>query len=297
MEKVILTGLATETLNDKTKIIDELPTIDVVKLINEEDKTVAFAVEKELPNIAKAVDAVVLAIKNGGRLIYVGAGTSGRLGILDAVECYPTYGTEKVIGKIAGGDSAFIKAVEGAEDSMELCENDLKDLDLQSNDIVCGIAASGRTPYVIGGLAYAKSVGAKTIAFSCNKDAEISKLGDIVIEVVVGSEVVAGSTRMKAGTSQKLVCNMISTASMIMLGKVYGNLLVDMIPTNKKLVERSIGIVKSATDCTREVAQKALEECEYKCKVAILMVLLDIDAKTATSKLEDNHGYLKKALK
>ncbi len=296
MDEIKISGLATETLNEKTKIIDELPTLDVLKLINDEDKTVAFAVEKQLPNIAKAVDIIVPALRDGGRLIYIGAGTSGRLGILDAVECYPTYGTEQVIGKIAGGDSAFIKAVEGAEDSGELCVSDLKELGLHSGDIVCGIAASGRTPYVIGGLEYARSVGAKTIAFSCNSGAEISKHGDIVIEVVVGSEVVAGSTRMKAGTSQKLVCNMISTASMIMLGRVYGNLLVDMIPTNKKLVERSVGIVRNATDCSRETALVALEECGFKCKVAILMVLLSIDAKSAETKLNENQGYLKKAL-
>ncbi len=296
MQEVKIAGLSTEAFNDKTKVIDELPTLDVLKLINDEDKTVAYAVEKSLPQIAEAVDIIVPALQDGGRLIYIGAGTSGRLGILDAVECYPTYGTEQVIGKIAGGDSAFIKAVEGAEDSEDLCICDLKYLNLTNGDVVCGIAASGRTPYVIGGLKYAKSIGVKTIAFSCNDNSEISKYGDVAIEVVVGGEVVSGSTRMKAGTSQKLVCNMISTASMIMLGKVYGNLLVDMIPTNKKLVERSVNIVTRATECTRERALLALEECGFKCKVAILMVLLDIDKNTAEEKLNKNKGYLKKSL-
>jgi len=244
----MLEHLTTETRNEKTMNLDEMSILDFLTTMNEEDEKVASAIKKELPSIAKAVEAIIKAKKQGGRLIYIGAGTSGRIGLLDAVECPPTFGTnpDEVIGLIAGGEKAFIKAVEGAEDSKELGMEDLQNIRLTKMDIVVGIAASGRTPYVIGALEYANSIEAQTVAVSCNKDSDIGKVANIAIEVVNGPEVLTGSTRLKAGTAQKLICNMLSTASMVGIGKVYGNLMVDVQLTNEKLVERAKRIVMEA---------------------------------------------------
>ena len=270
----------------------------MVRKINNEDKKVAEAVEKELPQIAEAIDGIVDRIHKGGRLIYMGAGTSGRLGILDASECPPTYGVseELVQGLIAGGHEAIFRAKEGAEDSKELAVNDLKDKDLNSNDIVVGLAASGRTPYVIGGLEYANQIGALTISITCNKDSDVSKTSKIAISPVVGAEVITGSTRLKAGTAQKLVLNMLSTGTMIKLGKVYGNLMVDVRATNEKLVERAKRIVCEATNVSTEEATKYLEETKFDVKLAIFMILSGLNKEKAEEKLVKNKGYIAKAL-
>ncbi|AIY83401.1 N-acetylmuramic acid 6-phosphate etherase [Clostridium baratii str. Sullivan] len=298
MDKLGLSNLTTESRNQNTLDIDKVSTIEMVRKINNEDKKVAEAVEKELPQIAEAIDGIVDRIHKGGRLIYMGAGTSGRLGILDASECPPTYGVseELVQGLIAGGHEAIFRAKEGAEDSKELAVNDLKDKDLNSNDIVVGLAASGRTPYVIGGLEYANKIGALTISITCNKDSDVSKTSKIAISPVVGAEVVTGSTRLKAGTAQKLVLNMLSTGTMIKLGKVYGNLMVDVRATNEKLVERAKRIVCEATNVSTEEATKYLEETEFDVKIAIFMILSGLNKEKAEEKLVKNKGYIAKAL-
>lgn len=295
----MLEHLTTETRNEKTMNLDEMSTIELLTIMNEEDEKVARAVKAELPSIAKAVDAIVHAKKQGGRLIYMGAGTSGRIGLLDAVECPPTFGTDpgEVIGLIAGGEKAFIKAVEGAEDSKELGVGDLKEIQLTSSDIVVGIAASGRTPYVIGGLEYANSIGAKTVAVCCNKGSEVGKRAEIAIEVVNGPEVLTGSTRLKAGTSQKLICNMLSTASMVGIGKVYGNLMVDVQQTNQKLEERAKRIVMEATSCSYETAEEYLVHAKDNSKLAILMILTNLSYEEALDKLNDSQGFIREAIK
>lgn len=295
---VNLEGIATEKRNISTLLIDELSTIDMLTLINNEDKTVPLAIEKILPDIAMAVDLITKQLQSGGRLFYIGAGTSGRLGVLDAAECPPTYGVspDLVQGIIAGGAPALLKAQEGAEDSLELCKKDLKEKDFSKNDILVGIAASGRTPYVIGGLEYAKSIGAPTISIACSPNSEIAKLADIPLTVVTGPEVITGSTRMKAGTAQKLVLNMLSTGTMIKLGKVYSNLMVDLMATNKKLEERSIRIVMEATGENREISQKALAACKGKAKTAIFMLLSGLTPKEATTALDNSNGFVSKAL-
>ncbi|MGL5902034.1 MAG: N-acetylmuramic acid 6-phosphate etherase, partial [Cetobacterium sp.] len=248
MDKLNLKSLTTESRNVNTLNIDTVSTAEMVKIINDEDKKVAEAVATELPQIAEAIDGIVERMKKGGRLIYIGAGTSGRLGILDASECPPTYGVseELVQGLIAGGVEAIFRAKEGAEDSKELAIQDLKDRELTANDTVVGLAASGRTPYVIGGLEYANEIGALTVSITCNADSSVAKEAKIAISPVVGPEVVTGSTRLKSGTAQKLVLNMLSTGSMIKMGKVYGNLMVDVQSTNEKLVERAKKIVSEA---------------------------------------------------
>ncbi|BFK82485.1 N-acetylmuramic acid 6-phosphate etherase [Clostridium baratii] len=298
MDKLGLSNLTTESRNQNTLDIDKVSTIEMVRKINNEDKKVAEAVEKELPQIAEAIDGIVDRIHKGGRLIYMGAGTSGRLGILDASECPPTYGVseELVQGLIAGGHEAIFRAKEGAEDSKELAVNDLKDKDLNSNDIVVGLAASGRTPYVIGGLEYANQIGALTISITCNKDSDVSKTSKIAISPVVGAEVITGSTRLKAGTAQKLVLNMLSTGTMIKLGKVYGNLMVDVRATNEKLVERAKRIVCEATNVSTEEATKYLEETKFDVKLAIFMILSGLNKEKAEEKLVKNKGYIAKAL-
>lgn len=295
---VNLEGIATEKRNTSTLLIDELSTIDMLTLINNEDKTVPLAIEKILPNIAMAVDLITKQLQSGGRLFYIGAGTSGRLGVLDAAECPPTYGVspDLVQGIIAGGTPALLKAQEGAEDSLELCKKDLKEKDFSKNDIMVGIAASGRTPYVIGGLEYAKSIGAPTISIACSPNSEIAKLADIPLTVVTGPEVITGSTRMKAGTAQKLVLNMLSTGTMIKLGKVYSNLMVDLMATNRKLEERSIRIVMEATGENREISQKALAACKGKAKTAIFMLLSGLTPEEATTALDNSNGFVSKAL-
>ena len=296
--KIDLTTLVTESRNPASADIDSLPTLDMLQVINREDQSVALAVEKTLPQVAQLVDAVADAFRHGGRLIYMGAGTSGRLGILDASECPPTFGTpaELVVGLIAGGHKAILKAVENAEDNRELAVSDLKALNFSKNDILTGIAASGRTPYVLGGMEYARSLGATVAAISCNPDSEMSHRADIAITPVVGAEVVTGSSRMKAGTAQKLVLNMITTGAMIRSGKVYGNLMVDVEATNAKLVERQKRIVMAATECDRETAEQALSACNGHCKTAIVMILAHLNAGDATALLAQNQGFIRDAL-
>lgn len=296
---VELSSIKTEQINKRTEHIDRLETKEILKLINEEDKKVAFAVEEEIDNINKAVDIIYNAIVNGGRLVYCGCGTSGRLGILDAVECPPTFGTDPTLvqGIIAGGTKAFVKAVEGAEDNLEMGEEDLKNIHFSNKDILVGIAASGRTPYVIGAINYAKSIGAKTISITCCPGSDINNMTDISIAPKTGAEVITGSTRMKCGTAQKLVLNMISTTVMIKLGKVYGNLMVDVKATNEKLLERTVSIVKSATGVEDKVARKVLSECEYSAKTAIVMIQYNYSKEEAETALIKAEGRISSIVK
>ena len=295
---VKLDRLTTESRNQNTLNIDKVSTLEMVKIINNEDKKVAIAVENELPQIAEAIDGIVERINRGGRLIYIGAGTSGRLGILDASECPPTYGVseELVQGIIAGGTEAIFRAKEGAEDSKELAIEDLKVKNLTENDTVVGLAASGRTPYVIGGLEYANKIGALTVSVTCNGDSEVSKVAKISIAPVVGAEVVTGSTRLKSGTAQKLVLNMLSTGTMIKLGKVYGNLMVDVRATNEKLVERAKRIVCEATGVEKSQAEEILSETNFDVKLAIFMILSGLNITEAKEKLSASKGYIAKAM-
>ncbi len=294
MQNIDLTTMITESRNQASLTIDQLTTIDMLKVINEEDKKVAFAVEKQLPQIAQAVDKIVEAFQQQGRLIYIGAGTSGRLGILDASECPPTYGTpaEQIMGIIAGGTPAIFKAVENAEDKPEQGQADLQSIQFNYKDILVGIAASGRTPYVIGAMEYAKSQGATVISLCCNPNAPMIGLADIAITPIVGAEVITGSSRMKAGTAQKLVLNMLTTASMIKIGKVFSNLMVDVEASNAKLIERQIQIVIEATSCSRQQAINALEQCNRQCKTAIIMLLMQISAEQAMALLNENRGMI-----
>ncbi|USH04801.1 N-acetylmuramic acid 6-phosphate etherase [Grimontia kaedaensis] len=296
--KIDLTRLVTESRNAASAEIDKLSTLEMLEVINQEDQKVALAVKDQLPQIAEAVDAITKAFAEGGRLIYMGAGTSGRLGILDASECPPTYGTkpELVVGLIAGGHQAILKAVENAEDNVELGKQDLVDLNLTAKDVVVGIAASGRTPYVLGGMRYAKSVSATVAAIVCNPVCAMADEADIAILPVVGPEIVTGSSRMKAGTAQKLVLNMLTTGAMIRSGKVYGNLMVDVEATNAKLVQRQVNIVVEATGVGTEEAEIALQACGRHCKTAILMILAGIDAEEAKARLEKHKGFIRQAL-
>ncbi|WP_273860152.1 N-acetylmuramic acid 6-phosphate etherase [Photobacterium sp. GSS17] len=293
-----LTKMITESRNPASEQIDTLPTLDMLQVINNEDKNVALAVEAVLPAIALAVDKIAEAFLQGGRLIYTGAGTSGRLGILDASECPPTFGTPaaQVVGLIAGGHPAILKAVENAEDNREQGAQDLKDLNLTAKDVVVGIAASGRTPYVLGAMDYAASLGATVVSISCNPDSPMSEASEIAITPVVGPEVVTGSSRMKAGTAQKLILNMLTTGAMIRTGKVYGNLMVDVEATNAKLVERQKNIVMAATECSREEAIAALQESGGHCKTAIVMILAAVSAEEAGLLLSQNQGFTRKAI-
>ncbi|TBM24128.1 N-acetylmuramic acid 6-phosphate etherase [Hafnia paralvei] len=293
-----LSRLQTEGRNTASENIDTLSTLDMLTIINQEDQKVALAVERILPQIAQAVDAITHAFVQGGRLIYCGAGTSGRLGILDASECPPTYGTprEQVVGLIAGGHTAILRAVENAEDNVALGEQDMIENQVGERDVVVGIAASGRTPYVIGAMKYARTQGATVVSLTCNANSAMSQLADIALEAVVGPEVVTGSSRMKAGTAQKMVLNMLTTGAMIRSGKVYGNLMVDVEATNAKLVQRQIDIVMQATDCDRSTAIKALSECERHCKTAILMILGQLSAAEASAVLTQNNGFIRQAL-
>jgi len=296
--EIDLNVLDTEKRNGNSINVDKLDTIEILKLINNEDKTVANAVERELVNIELAVDKIYNKLKKGGRLVYIGAGTSGRLGILDAVECPPTYGVEDIFvqGLIAGGKDAMFKSKEGAEDSKELAYKDLKGIKFTKNDVVVGIAASGRTPYVIGALEYAKSIDATTISIACVKNAAVSQISQVAIEVIVGPEVVTGSTRMKSGTAQKMILNMISTAVMIKLGKVYKNFMIDVKATNEKLVERAKSIIISCTSCTKERAEKAFEESDKDVKVAIFMILSNRDKEDSLKILNRNSGRIGQAI-
>lgn len=289
-----LDRLVSETRNPLTMNLDQASTLEMVRLFNQEDRKVPEAIEHELPVIAEAIDRITETLAQGGRLIYMGAGTSGRLGILDASECPPTYGVshDMVIGLIAGGKEAILKAVEGAEDNEQLGAQDLLHLRLNSRDLVVGIAASGRTPYVIGGLRYAKSLGCCTVALSCNPGSRIAQEADLAISPVVGPEVLTGSTRMKAGTAQKLVLNMLTTGAMVKLGKVYQNLMVDVQATNEKLVDRQQRIVMEATDCDRATAEQALAETDNHCKTAIVMLLAGLSADEARLRLKQNRGFV-----
>lgn len=290
----MLENLITEKRNKKTENLDQLKLIEILEIMNEEDKKVPEAIKKELDKIEEAIEVIIRQIQKGGRLIYLGAGTSGRLGILDAVECVPTFGTtDEVIGIIAGGETAFIKAIEGAEDNEKLAEEDLKKIELNSNDIVFGIAASGRTPYVIGALKYAEKKGAKKISLSCNKNAIISNYSDIAIEVDCGPEILTGSTRLKAGTAQKLILNMISTSTMIKIGKVYKNLMVDVKPTNEKLIERSKRIIVEATGVSYEKASEIFEKSGKNVKLSVIMILHKCDYKKGIEILEKNRGFIR----
>ena len=291
--------LNTEAIDSRFSKIDTLSTLELLKLFNESDKSVAEEVAKVLPRVADAISEITRRMESGGRLIYVGAGTSGRLGVLDASECIPTFSLEDglVIGLIAGGDTALRTGIEGAEDVLEGAIEDLRKLNFSNGDSLVGIAASGRTPYVIGALKYAKEIGAASIALSCNLNSEISKYCDIAIEVNTGAEILAGSTRLKAGTAQKLVLNMISTVSMINLGKTYGNLMVDLQVNNIKLRDRAIRIIQAATNCDVERAQEALKEAQDQVKVAIVMILLGISANEARSSLKSANSRVRDALK
>lgn len=298
MEIKKLENLVTEGRNENTLDIDRLSTLEIIEKINNEDKKVAYAVEEAKESIANAVDVITERIKRGGRLLYMGAGTSGRLGILDASECPPTYGVsfELVQGLMAGGNTAIFKAAEGAEDNAELGKQDLIDKNLTANDVVCGIAASGRTPYAIGGMKYAKSVGAAVLCVTMNPHSEMAAIADVPISVVVGPEAIMGSTRMKAGTAQKLILNMLTTATMIKLGKVYSNLMVDVKASNEKLVTRAKRIVMLATEVSEEEATKVLEETNFNVKLSILMIVSGLNKEKAEQLLKDSDGYIAKAI-
>ncbi|MBY6189691.1 N-acetylmuramic acid 6-phosphate etherase [Microbulbifer agarilyticus] len=290
--------LTSESRNPSTQDIDLLPTLGILEKINDADSGVPTAVRAVLPEIAQAADKAVDAFKAGGRLIYMGAGTSGRIGLLDAVECPPTYGVPEgmVVPLIAGGEEAVHRAQEGAEDSPELGEEDLRKIQLTSKDMVVGIAASGRTPYVTGGLRYARKLGCTTVALACNKSATIAKEADIAILPEVGPEVLTGSTRMKAGTAQKLVLNMLTTASMIRIGKSFYNLMVDVKATNLKLVDRTRRIVVEATGVSYEEADRVLDRCDHNAKLAIMIILSGLEQEEAQAELDNADGFLRLAL-
>lgn len=293
-----LDRLVTESRNANTVNIDSVSTVEMLRMINAEDKTVAYAVERELDRIAEAVDIIHGGLAKGGRLIYIGAGTSGRLGIVDASECPPTFGTdpELVQGLIAGGRDAVFRSVEGAEDSKDGGITDVKDVGLCDKDVLVGLAASGRTPYVIGALEYAKTINAATVAVTCNPDSEMSRIAAVSIAPVVGPEAITGSTRMKAGTAQKLVLNMLTTGVMVKLGKVYENLMVDVKASNVKLTERAKRIVSQCARVEETEARMALEETDYDVKLAIFMIKSGLPKEEARKVLDENHGYIRKAL-
>ena len=293
-----LTSMTTEARNPETLNLDSMSSLDIVSAMNREDAKVPAAISKVLPEIAKAVDWCTESLECGGRIIYIGAGTSGRLGVLDAAECPPTFGVspDLVVGLIAGGEKAFIKAVEGAEDSFDLCKQDLIDIKLSKKDIVIGIAASGRTPYVIGGLEYANTLGCNTVSISCNDNSDIGKIAKLKIEVIVGPEVLTGSTRLKAGTAQKLVLNMISTASMVGIGKCYQNLMVDVMQTNLKLCTRAENMLMESTGITRDEAKKFLRDADGHVKTAIVMVLANLGKDEAIALLDGAKGHVAAAL-
>jgi N-acetylmuramic acid 6-phosphate etherase len=293
-----LEQLVSEERNPRTMGIDLMPTTEILNLINAEDHLVPDAVAKTLPQVARAVDAIVTAFNRGARLVYIGAGTSGRLGVLDASECRPTFGVPPgmVVGLIAGGPSALVSATEGAEDRPEAGIADLQGIALTGHDVVVGIAVSGRTPYVIGALDYAKSLGATTVGLTCNPDSAIARMAGISIAPVVGPEVVTGSTRLKSGTAQKLVLNMLTTASMIRIGKTYQNLMVDLNASNEKLVARAVRIVMQATDCAIEAAEDALDRTGNDVKLAILTTLTGKSVEDARTAIRGSGGFLRRAL-
>ena len=294
-----LSTLITEQRNPNSMHVDSLSALEIVQLMNKEDKQVPLAIEKCLPQIAQAVECIVAAFQQGGRLVYIGAGTSGRLGVLDASECPPTFGVspEMVKGIIAGGERALRHPIEGAEDSKAQAVVDLQTIQFSSKDVLVGIAASGRTPYVIGALEYAKSLGSVMVSIASNPNSAMANIVDIAIDTVVGSEVLTGSSRLKSGTAQKLVLNMLTTASMILMGKCYQNLMVDVQASNEKLKARAIRIVMQATDCDKTLAEETLKLADQNAKLAIMMILSGLDRAQAEALLEKHHGKLQLALK
>ena len=294
-----LSTLITEQRNPNSMHVDSLSALEIVQLMNEEDKQVPLAIEKCLPQIAQAVECIVAAFQQGGRLVYIGAGTSGRLGVLDASECPPTFGVspEMVKGIIAGGERALRHPIEGAEDSKAQAVVDLQTIHFSSKDVLVGIAASGRTPYVIGALEYAKSLGSVTVSIASNPNSAMANIVDIAIDTVVGPEVLTGSSRLKSGTAQKLVLNMLTTASMILMGKCYQNLMVDVQASNEKLKARAIRIVMQATDCDKALAEETLKQADQNAKLAIMMILSGLDRAQAEALLETHQGKLQLALK
>lgn len=294
----MLEKLTTEKRNEKSINLDEMSIMDTISLMNEEDKKVIEAVNKELPSIEKVIIKCIKALKNEGRIIYVGAGTSGRIGLLDAVECPPTFGMDpdRVIGVLAGGTNQMF-AKEEAEDSYELGQQNMKELSLSSNDIIIGLAASGRTPFVIGALDHANAINATTACIVCNKNSEIAKHVTYPIEIDNGPEILTGSTRLKAGTSQKMVCNMITTTTMVQLGKVYENLMVDVDVSNEKLYERWLSIVQTATSCNKETAEELFEQSNHNAKAAICMYKLNISYQQAIEYLDKYEGRIKEVIK
>jgi N-acetylmuramic acid 6-phosphate etherase len=293
-----LSKMMSEGQNPETLDIDLLDSTQILHKINAEDQKVADAVKRVIPQISQAVECIVAAFKKGGRLIYLGAGTSGRLGVLDAAECPPTFSVNEqhVIGIIAGGETALKKAIEGAEDNLSLAVDDLKAVHLCSHDVVVGIAASGRTPYVLSAINYANTLGCCTVGLTCHPDSQLMAISEVGICTVVGAEVITGSTRMKSGTAQKLVLNMLSTASMIRSGKVYKNLMVDMKASNQKLHARAVRIVMQATNCTHQQAVDALNGAKQNVKLAILMVLTGKSAQHAEQLLNQSGGFLRQAV-
>ncbi|MBR5617511.1 MAG: N-acetylmuramic acid 6-phosphate etherase [Oscillospiraceae bacterium] len=290
--------MTTETRNPNTMNLDTMSVTEILTVMNREDEKVPLAIREVLPEITRCVSFTTEAIRSGGRIIYMGAGTSGRLGVLDAVECPPTFGVAPgtVIGLVAGGATAFDRPIEDAEDSPEEGRKDLSATGLKANDVVIGIAASGRTPYVLGGLALAKETGCHTAAIVCNANSPMAAAAELAIEVFPGPECVTGSTRLKAGTCQKLILNMISTATMVGCGKTYGNLMVDVDPCNAKLVVRARGIVMEATGCDLQTAEKAMAEAGGHAKTAITMILADCSAEEARARLEKAGGHVRKAI-
>lgn len=294
-----LSTLITEQRNPNSMHVDSLSALEIVQLMNDEDKQVPLAIEKCLPQIAQAVEYIVAAFQQGGRLVYIGAGTSGRLGVLDASECPPTFGVspEMVKGIIAGGERALRHPIEGAEDSKAQAVVDLQTIQFSSKDVLVGIAASGRTPYVIGALEYAKSLGSVTVSIASNPNSAMANIVDIAIDTIVGPEVLTGSSRLKSGTAQKLVLNMLTTASMILMGKCYQNLMVDVQASNEKLKARAIRIVMQATDCDKALAEETLKQADQNAKLAIMMILSGLDCAQAEALLEKHQGKLQLALK
>ena len=293
-----LSKMTTERRNSATMELDRMSALEIATAMNREDRKVPLAVEEALPQIARTIEAAENAFRRGGRLFYIGAGTSGRLGVLDASECPPTFGVDQgmVVGLIAGGDKALRLPIEGAEDDRELCVSDLKAHDLCEKDVVVGIAASGRTPYVLGGLEYAKSLGCTTAAIACNKGSAVGKAADIAMEAEVGPEVLTGSTRLKAGTAQKLIVNMITTGAMVRMGKAYQNLMVDVVQSNEKLQARAENIVMEATGVERSEARKTIDDASGSVKTAITMILASCSKEEALALLEKAGGKVRQAI-
>ncbi|MDO5734394.1 MAG: N-acetylmuramic acid 6-phosphate etherase [Eubacteriales bacterium] len=295
--KIDLSQLTTESRNPESSRLDEMSALEIATLMNREDQKVPLAIQPILGDIALVIERVAAAFQNGGRLFYIGAGTSGRLAVLDAAECPPTFGVspDLVVALIAGGEKAFVQAVEGAEDSLELAARDLRAKNLTANDVVIGLAASGRTPYVLGGLNYAKSLGAFTAAIACNRNSEIGRVADLALEIIVGPEVLSGSSRLKAGTAQKLVLNMISTGAMVLCGKCYQNLMVDVVQSNEKLKVRAENIVMEVCGESRERARAAIDAADGELKTAIVSLMLGSTPAVARARLAEHGGHVRKA--